>query len=209
MQFGKASDRPPLRILVADADEITTATRGDEWAIAESNVHTNVQRPNLGKELYIPTRATPPSSSNRPGRRRLTETASGVTTLVIESLATCGWSIYPYLAGPAEHEMELQNPAAAPQFSLSAHDETNAPAASHHEGIVAVPAKPHLSASAAPSFRLSILRPLVKLWLIMRREQARRRAIAQSEALDDRTLKDIGIRRCAIVYVARHGNRHE
>jgi hypothetical protein len=148
VQFGTTSDRLPLRMLVADADEITIAPRGDEWAVAESNVRTHVQHPNLAKELYIPTGATPPSSSNQHGWGRSIEmTLSRVTTLVIESLAIYSWSFYPHFSEPPEHEMELQNPAAAAQSGPSAHDETNAPAASGQEAIIAVPTKPELSAS--------------------------------------------------------------
>jgi uncharacterized protein YjiS (DUF1127 family) len=55
--------------------------------------------------------------------------------------------------------------------------------------------------------------PIVSLWVELRsrisRQRARRLAITELSALDDRSLRDIGLCRGDIEHIARHGDRCE
>jgi uncharacterized protein YjiS (DUF1127 family) len=49
----------------------------------------------------------------------------------------------------------------------------------------------------------------VSIWSSIRRAAERRQAIAELQTLDDRALRDIGIYRCDIEHIVRHGARRE
>jgi uncharacterized protein YjiS (DUF1127 family) len=57
--------------------------------------------------------------------------------------------------------------------------------------------------------RTAIIAPTVLLLSKIRQGKARRRAIAELRSLDDRSLRDIGITRGGIGYIARYGARSE
>lgn len=62
---------------------------------------------------------------------------------------------------------------------------------------------------ARSGWRTAIMTPAALLLSKIRQRQARRRAIAELQNLDDRSLSDIGITRCDIGYIARCGVRLE
>jgi uncharacterized protein YjiS (DUF1127 family) len=65
------------------------------------------------------------------------------------------------------------------------------------------------SATARTDWHVSLTRIAVAWWSSMRQAVERRRAIAELRALDDRALRDIGVYRCDIEYIVRHGARGE
>jgi len=74
----------------------------------------------------------------------------------------------------------------------------------------ALPAEWHgHGASARTDGHVSLWRIAAAWWSSMRRAVERRRAIAEMRALDDRALRDIGVYRCDIDQIARHGARRE
>lgn len=62
---------------------------------------------------------------------------------------------------------------------------------------------------ARSGWRTLIIAPAFLLLSKIREASARRRAIAELQNLDDRSLKDIGISRADILYIATHGARPE
>ena len=74
----------------------------------------------------------------------------------------------------------------------------------------ALPAEWHgHGASAHTDCHVWLWRIAAAWWSSMRRAVERRRAIAEMRALDDRALRDIGVYRCDIDQIARHGARRE
>jgi uncharacterized protein YjiS (DUF1127 family) len=72
----------------------------------------------------------------------------------------------------------------------------------------ALPAEWHAhGASAHTDWHVSFWR--IAWWSSMRQAAVRRRAIAELRALDDRALRDIGVYRCHIEQIVRHGARRE
>jgi uncharacterized protein YjiS (DUF1127 family) len=64
-------------------------------------------------------------------------------------------------------------------------------------------------ARAHTNWLVSLWRIVSAWWSSMRQAVERRRAIAELRALDDRALRDIGVYRCHIEQIARHGARPE
>jgi uncharacterized protein YjiS (DUF1127 family) len=58
-------------------------------------------------------------------------------------------------------------------------------------------------------WRIVIAASVVRLLSNIREGYARNRAVAELQAMDDRSLRDIGICRVDISYIARHGARPE
>jgi uncharacterized protein YjiS (DUF1127 family) len=58
-------------------------------------------------------------------------------------------------------------------------------------------------------WRIAIVASAVRLLSNIREGYARRRAIAELQIMDDRSLRDIGISRADIGYIARHRVRPE
>jgi uncharacterized protein YjiS (DUF1127 family) len=71
----------------------------------------------------------------------------------------------------------------------------------------ALPAECHGYGGSAPDWHVSLWRIACAWW--SRQAVERRRAIAELRALDDRALRDIGIYRCNIEPIARHGAQRE
>jgi uncharacterized protein YjiS (DUF1127 family) len=74
----------------------------------------------------------------------------------------------------------------------------------------ALPAEWHgHGARAHPNRHVSLWRIASAWWSSLRQAVERRRAIAELRALDDRALRDIGVYRCNIERIVRHGARQE
>ena len=74
----------------------------------------------------------------------------------------------------------------------------------------ALPAEWHgHGARAHPNRHVSLWRIASAWWSSLRQAVERRRAVAELRALDDRALRDIGIYRCNIEHVVRHGAQRE
>ena len=64
-------------------------------------------------------------------------------------------------------------------------------------------------ATARTDCPVSLTRIAAARWSSMRQAVERRRAVAELRALDDRALRDIGIYRCNIEHIVRHGAQRE
>jgi len=64
-------------------------------------------------------------------------------------------------------------------------------------------------ATARTDCHVSLTRIAAARWSSMRQAVERRRAVAELRALDDRALRDIGIYRCNIEHIVRHGAQRE
>ena len=62
---------------------------------------------------------------------------------------------------------------------------------------------------ARPSWRTAISAPAMRLLSKIRETYARQQAVAELQAMDDRSLRDMGISRADISSIARHGVRPE
>jgi uncharacterized protein YjiS (DUF1127 family) len=63
---------------------------------------------------------------------------------------------------------------------------------------------PERPSANAAGWHVAIAAPMVRLMAKWQRAQSRRRALAELRALDDRSLRDIGLTRADIEYAARH-----
>lgn len=61
--------------------------------------------------------------------------------------------------------------------------------------------------TASPGWHARDTSPVFRFWARMRHERRVRQTITKLEALDDQTLKDIGIHRCQVESIVRHGDR--
>jgi uncharacterized protein YjiS (DUF1127 family) len=143
-------------------------------------------------------------SSSQPFRRAM----SWLGTVMIESLAASAQAMYPVCLTPGETDEEdaepaLQNPRLA--------EPGNDPAWSHGTQTLSFDDWLATEKISTGSFGWStrVRARAVRLWSTVCRARQRRRAIVELEALDDRTLKDIGIHRSHIESVVEHGNFYE
>jgi uncharacterized protein YjiS (DUF1127 family) len=65
--------------------------------------------------------------------------------------------------------------------------------------------EPERPSANAAGWHVAIAAPTVRLMAKWQRAQSRRRALAELRALDDRSLRDIGLTRADIEYAARYG----
>jgi uncharacterized protein YjiS (DUF1127 family) len=70
-------------------------------------------------------------------------------------------------------------------------------------------ASPTKGPDAGSSWQVSIITPAISLLTRLRRALAQRQAIVELQGLDDRMLRDIGICRCNVEHIARHGAGRE
>jgi uncharacterized protein YjiS (DUF1127 family) len=61
--------------------------------------------------------------------------------------------------------------------------------------------------AASPAWHARHISPVSRFWARIHHERRVRQTITKLEALDDQTLKDIGIHRCQAESIVRHGNR--
>jgi uncharacterized protein YjiS (DUF1127 family) len=99
--------------------------------------------------------------------------------------------------------------AAKTDGRIRAHEAVSTPGAA----LSCADAKHSARSEPAPGersrWRTAIIAPTVQLLAKIRERNGRRRAVAELQSLDDRSLRDIGISRGDIGYIARHGARPE
>jgi uncharacterized protein YjiS (DUF1127 family) len=142
-----------------------------------------------------------PQSSRRGSRGAM----SWLATVMIESLAASAQAVYPVCPAPNQTRDEDGEPAlqAFRQAELGSD-----PALSHLVQSSSFDDLLAMEKVSIASFGWSarIRSRVVRLWSTFCRTRQMRRAIAELEVLDDRMLKDIGIRRCEIESIVRYGD---
>jgi uncharacterized protein YjiS (DUF1127 family) len=143
-------------------------------------------------------------------------------------LAIFSWAVAEFLAGCAAYA-EAFYPPPAPQGSMPAEAPRGARPdlgamtmqATSRPGEYGYRARPSARVAALPAerrgnspdphadWRIALTRLATACWSSLRRAGERRRAIAELQSLDDRSLRDIGISRPDIEYVIRYGTRRE
>ena len=141
-------------------------------------------------------------------RSALQKAMSWLITLLIESFAASAQAMYPVCPLSDEAVEEDAEPALqAPRQAESGSDPawSNAAQSSFFDDRLS------MEKVSIGSFGWSarVRSRAIRLWSSGRRARQRRRAITELETLDDRTLKDIGIHRCQIESVVRHGHFYE
>lgn len=188
-----------------------------------------VQDPNSNGERAL---VIPLSHEYRPPVARASATAKAVAALSHFAehtfpdllMAIVSWIIRETLAGCTAYAEALYP---IPPELEPAPDETSPRRTANHLNLVSVHAREDLAErdlpiradgetlvqpaqQSAPSFWRAAFGPLVATCASrIRRARARRRAIAELCALDDRSLHDIGLSASDIEYIARNGARHE
>ena len=142
-----------------------------------------------------------PESSRRGSRGAM----SWLATVMIESLAASAQAMYPIRRAPNQTREEDAEPTlqARRQAELRSDPGWSHPVqSSSFDDLLA------MEKVSIASFGWSawVRSRVVSLWSAFCRARQMWRAIAELEALDDRILKDIGIRRCEIESIVRYRN---
>jgi uncharacterized protein YjiS (DUF1127 family) len=136
---------------------------------------------------------------------------SWLLTGVVESFAAYAEGMYPGLSEPSEYvdRQDLMR-SSHPRRQMTAQHEGGA-VPGHAVQPFSFGSCPSPEDAPGPRFRwsASIMSAIAKLPSRMRHARQTRLAIARLEALDDRTLKDIGIHRCQIERTARFPDPYE
>ena len=172
---------------------------------------------------YAPGRIQPPTVSTRIVTACATFTVEAVPNflsavmswIMAEAWAGCaayGEAMYPPPPAPAKPV-----PAARPGLGLISAQVKSGPTGRNalvQTGViartVAAPAEWHRAMPPAhPNWRFSLRVAIAANWSRLRQWRERRGAIAELKSLDDRSLRDIGLRRCEIETIMWHGVRRE
>ena len=145
-----------------------------------------------------------PETSARPFQRAM----SWLVTLMIESFAASAHAMYPVC--PLSNEAVEEDAQPALQVPHQAEPGSD-PALSNGTQPSSFDDWLSMEKVSTGSFGWSarVRSRAIRLWSSGCRAHQRRRAITELEALDDRTLKDIGIHRSQIESVVRHGHFYE
>jgi uncharacterized protein YjiS (DUF1127 family) len=144
----------------------------------------------------------------RRDRSALQRAMSWLSTLLIESFAASAQAMYPVC--PLSDEAVEENAEPALQVPHQAESESD-PVLPNGTQPSSFDDWLSMEKVSTGSFGWSarVRSRAVRLWSSGCRACQRRRAITELDALDDLTLKDIGIHRCQIKSVMRHGHFYE
>jgi uncharacterized protein YjiS (DUF1127 family) len=126
-----------------------------------------------------------------------------------EGSAAHGEALYPSFSDPGEL-IDRQEPDSDSQSCRQTQDEHGNKAPwlnASHPRTSADPGRSTRAQTASPGWSARIASSVARFWSSMHRERAAWLATKMLEALDDRTLKDIGLHRSQIASVVRHGDR--
>jgi uncharacterized protein YjiS (DUF1127 family) len=151
-----------------------------------------------------------PRSRPNESRHKFAAAISWLAALLIESFAAYGEAMYPCFVDPGDL-INGQEPELDSQCRRPAEFEHRSEAQWLSAGAPREAENLCQSASvqnASPGSIAKTASPVVRFWARMRAERRVRATIAKLAALDDHTLKDIGIHRCQIESVVRHSNHY-
>jgi uncharacterized protein YjiS (DUF1127 family) len=149
-----------------------------------------------------------PASRQERSARPFQRAMSWLVTLMIESFAASAQAMYPVC--PLSNEAVEEDATPALQAPPQAEPGSD-PALSNGTQPSSFDDWLSMEKVSTGSFGWSarVRSRAIRLWLRGCRARQRRRAITELKALDDRTLKDIGIHRSQIESVVRHGYFYE
>jgi uncharacterized protein YjiS (DUF1127 family) len=152
-----------------------------------------------------------PRSESNASRHPIATAMSWLVAQFIEGCAAYGEAVYPCLLDLAEHDRD-QEPERDSQRRWQAQVEyrSELPWPSTTPALKSEDSKRSAKALTIPTGSdARVASVATRFWARIRRKRQTGLTIARLEALDDRTLKDIGIHQSQIESTVRHGDRYE
>jgi uncharacterized protein YjiS (DUF1127 family) len=135
---------------------------------------------------------------------------SRLVVFAVEGLAAYAEAMYPSFAKPGEFidDQELDRNSLRCRHTQNDHGSGAPWLNASHSPTSGNSKRSARAQTASPGWSARITSPVARFWSRMRRELGARQRITHLEALDDRTLKDIGISRYQIERFEAYRDRY-